>query len=92
MLQASGSQSSAGIAIPCRACYNTDCWAGAEFLVQVAWVRACESAFLTIPGDVEAAGLGTTLGAPLLQAATFPSMCSATEMLKGTVLWVVWLW
>lgn len=31
------------------------------FLTQWAWVRALESALLTIPGDVEAAGLGTHL-------------------------------
>lgn len=31
------------------------------FLTQWAWVRALESALLTIPGDVEAADLGTHL-------------------------------
>lgn len=33
------------------------------FLVQKAWFGSWESAYLTIPGDMEAAGLGTTLGA-----------------------------
>lgn len=39
---------------------------------------------------MDAADLGTTPGAPLLQAASLPAVGSTTEMLKETVFGAVW--
>lgn len=57
------------------------------FLTQWAWVRALESASLTIPGDEEAAGFGDTTGPPLLRAATPSSTVSTTGLLKSLNYW-----